>query len=74
MRVFVTNAIYAVFALVELMLGLRLILKLFGADASNAFVSWVYETSGATYSGHSNRGLCEKPRFCLATKKLKIGV
>tara|TARA_B100000676_G_C17435618_1_gene511549 strand:- start:32 stop:346 length:315 start_codon:yes stop_codon:yes gene_type:complete len=47
MRLIVTQAIYIVFSLVELMLGLRLVLKLFGANAGNAFVSWVYETSGA---------------------------
>ena len=42
-----TRVIYAVFALVQLVLGLRLILKLFGANAENGFVAWVYETSGA---------------------------
>lgn len=47
MRQIVTNVIYGVFALAEIILGLRLILKLFGANASNAFVNWVYETSGA---------------------------
>lgn len=30
---------------VSVALGLRFILKLFGADASNGFVSWVYEMS-----------------------------
>jgi uncharacterized protein YggT (Ycf19 family) len=44
---FVTQAIYIVFALVETILSLRLILKLFGANASNPFVSWVYETSNS---------------------------
>jgi hypothetical protein len=47
MRQIVTNVIYGVFALVEIILGLRLVLKLFGANASNAFVNWVYETSAA---------------------------
>jgi uncharacterized protein YggT (Ycf19 family) len=46
-RQVITNIIYAVFALVEIILGLRFILKLFGADAGNAFVAWLYETSGA---------------------------
>lgn len=32
---------------VELILGLRFVLKLFGANASNGFVGWVYEMSGA---------------------------
>lgn len=31
---------------VEVILGLRFLLKLFGANASNGFVSWVYEMSG----------------------------
>ena len=44
---FVTKAIYIVFALVEIILSLRLILKLFGANASNSFVSQVYETSSS---------------------------
>lgn len=43
----ITRVIYVVFALVELILGLRLILKLFGANATNPFVSWAYETSAA---------------------------
>ena len=47
MRTIVTNIIYGIFALAEFILGLRLILKLFGANASNGFVQWVYETSGA---------------------------
>ncbi|HWT40311.1 MAG TPA: hypothetical protein VN081_03525, partial [Dongiaceae bacterium] len=47
MRYFITNAIYGVFALAEIILGLRFILKLFGAYAGNAFVIWVYETSSA---------------------------
>ena len=41
-----TKIIYGVFLLAELFLGFRLVLKLFGADAGNAFVNWVYEMSG----------------------------
>lgn len=32
-------------AVVEGILGLRFVLKLFGANANNGFVSWVYEMS-----------------------------
>jgi hypothetical protein len=45
MRYLINKLIYVFFGLVELFLGLRLILKLFGANASNDFVNWVYETS-----------------------------
>jgi YggT family protein len=31
---------------VGVLLGLRFILKLFSADATNDFVNWIYETSG----------------------------
>ena len=34
-------------AVVEGFLGLRFVLKLFGANANNGFVNWVYEMSGA---------------------------
>ncbi|HRN97387.1 MAG TPA: YggT family protein [Candidatus Saccharibacteria bacterium] len=47
MRYVLTKVIYGVFGLAELFLGLRFILKLFGANAGNDFVNWVYETSGA---------------------------
>ena len=47
MRYLITKVIYVVFVLAELFLALRLILKLFGANAANGFVSWIYETSGA---------------------------
>lgn len=47
MRYILTKVIYGVFALAELFLGLRLVLKLFAANADNGFVGWVYETSGA---------------------------
>lgn len=33
-------------SVVAALLGIRFILKLFGANASNSFVNWVYETSG----------------------------
>ena len=47
MRFILTRVIYIVFALAEAFLGLRLILKLFGANATNGFVQWIYETSDA---------------------------
>lgn len=47
MRYILTKVIYAAFGLAELILGLRFILKLFGANAGNDFVNWVYETSAA---------------------------
>lgn len=47
MRYILTKVIYGVFGLAELFLGLRFILKLFGANAGNVFVNWVYETSAA---------------------------
>lgn len=34
-------------AVVESVLGLRFLLKLFGANDNNGFVDWVYEMSGA---------------------------
>ena len=32
--------------IVGVLLGLRFLLKLFGANASNGFVNWIYEVSG----------------------------
>lgn len=34
-------------AAVEVLLGLRFVFKLFGANSDNGFVDWVYEMSGA---------------------------
>lgn len=47
MRYILTKVIYAAFGLAELILGLRFILKLFGANGGNDLVNWVYETSAA---------------------------
>jgi len=47
MRNILTKVIYGAFGLAELFLGLRFILKLFGANAGNEFVNWIYETSSA---------------------------
>lgn len=34
------------FTLVLMLLGLRFVLRLFGANQQNSFVSWTYDTSG----------------------------
>lgn len=36
---------YIVLGIVEAILGLRFILRLFGANSSNGFVSWIYDAS-----------------------------
>lgn len=40
-----SNLLYGLISLVEAFLALRFILKLFGANAGNAFVEWAYEMS-----------------------------
>lgn len=40
------NLLNLFLASVEVILGLRFVLKLFGANATNGFVGWVYEMSG----------------------------
>lgn len=35
-----------IFGLIELVIGLRIIFKLFGANSSTPFVVWLYEVSG----------------------------
>ncbi len=42
-----SNLLNAFFVLVESFLAVRFILKLFGANAANGFVNWVYEMSGS---------------------------
>lgn len=41
-------------ALVGTLLGLRFVLKMFSANASNSFVSWVYDTSAEVLSPFRN--------------------
>ncbi|NCU31082.1 YggT family protein [Candidatus Saccharibacteria bacterium] len=41
----VANIIYAIGGFIELLVGLRFILRLLGADAGNAIVNWVYSWS-----------------------------
>ncbi len=41
-----TNLVNIFVGAVETILGLRFILRLFGANPDNGFVSWVYEMSG----------------------------
>ena len=42
---FAKGVVNFMLAIVGVLLGLRFILKLFGANASNEFVNWVYESS-----------------------------
>ncbi len=46
MRYIAVNLLNLFLAIVEGVLALRFLLKLFGANANNGFVSWVYEMSG----------------------------
>ncbi len=41
----VANILYAIGGFIELIVGLRFVLRLLGADASNAIVNWVYTWS-----------------------------
>ena len=41
-----TNLLNVFVGAVESLLGLRFMLKIFGANSSNGFVDWVYEMSG----------------------------
>ena len=43
----VVNLVWYIFGLVAILLALRLILKLTGANSSNGFVSFIYSVSGA---------------------------
>ncbi len=40
-----TNLVNVFIAIVEVILGLRVLLRLFAANANNGFVNWVYEMS-----------------------------
>ena len=44
-NLFIAPLIDSVFAVVELLLGFRVILKFFGANPHASFVEWVYKTS-----------------------------
>jgi YggT family protein len=61
LRYLITKLIYGFFILVELFLVLRFVLKLFGASTGNAFVVWVYETSGVLLDPF--RGVFPTPVF-----------
>ena len=43
---FAKGVVNLMLSVVGIMLGLRFVLRLFSANASNDFVHWVYETSG----------------------------
>ncbi len=42
---FLAGLVNVVIGIAEVFLGLRVILRLFGANSSNAFVQWVYDSS-----------------------------
>ncbi|HIA92183.1 TPA: hypothetical protein EYO12_03660 [Candidatus Saccharibacteria bacterium] len=42
----VVNVIWYIYGLIAVLLGLRMVLKLFGANSGNAFVEFIYSTSG----------------------------
>jgi uncharacterized protein YggT (Ycf19 family) len=42
---FMIASVHTILAIAELILGFRVILKLFGANPSAPFVNWVYQTS-----------------------------
>jgi len=44
-RNFVVTIVSLVFGFIELVLGLRILLKLFGASTNAEFVRWVYDTT-----------------------------
>jgi hypothetical protein len=61
LRYLINRLIYVFLGLVEIFLGLRLILKLFGANAGNSFVNWVYEMSSVLLDPF--RGIFPAPVF-----------
>lgn len=46
LKYLLTGLVNLIMALVGIILGLRILLRLFGANQSNDFVNWVYESSG----------------------------
>jgi len=46
MQYYLRRLVDFIMALVTVVIGLRFILRLFGANANNGFVDWVYQTSG----------------------------
>ncbi len=47
LRLLAENLVNVFVGIVEFFLGLRFILRLFGANADNGFVSWIYDMSAA---------------------------
>ena len=47
MRALAVNLVNLFVGAVEIFLGLRFVLRFFSANPDNAFVSWIYEMSGA---------------------------
>lgn len=56
-----SNLLYGLLSLVEAFLALRFILRLFGANAANGFVEWVYEMSSVLLEPF--RGIFPTPVF-----------
>lgn len=48
------NFVWYIFGLVAILLGLRMILKLFGANSGNGFVDLIYSVSGALTAPFDN--------------------
>jgi uncharacterized protein YggT (Ycf19 family) len=46
LKYLLTGIVNLLMAIVGILLGLRIILRLFAANPNNNFVNWVYETSG----------------------------
>jgi YggT family protein len=42
----IAGLIYAVFGFIEMLVGLRFVLLLLGANPASAFVAWIYQWSG----------------------------
>jgi hypothetical protein len=61
LRYLITRLVYVFFVLVELFLVLRFVLRLFGANAANGFVNWVYEMSSVLLDPF--RGIFPTPVF-----------
>lgn len=51
---FFITLINVIFGLMETLIGMRIILKLFGANPGTPFVSWIYETSSPVLFPFSN--------------------
>jgi hypothetical protein len=53
-KITVANLVWYVYGLVAILLGLRFVLKLFGANSANGFVNWLYSVSGVLSAPFDN--------------------